>query len=1229
MSNYFIHIYQFFKRQPWLLWLGILCLLGLSIFSISKVEFKEDITQLIPKNDQSLITQKVLNTVDFTDKIIVNISVDDEAKEEKLIAYAEEFLEHLQDSTAFDVKKIQGKVADEDLLQTYDFIYENLPLFLDQKDYQIIEQKLHQDSIRETLNASYKSLLSPAGIITKKYIVKDPLGLTSIGLEKLKRLQIGDDFSIYKGYLLTNHRKNILLFITPNFTAANSDKSKVLAENLYKLTQKLNDTHEEISASLFGSMLYAVANAQQIKKDIQYTIGFALVLLLVILISFYKKLYIPLILFVPTFIGGTLAIGILSLFKTEISLISLGIGSILLGITLDYALHILTHARKHGHTKGLYKEISSSILMSSATTATAFFCLLFVKSEALKDLGVFAAISVLISAMAALVIIPQLYKPNTKENLKSNWLDRFSAISLEKHTCLVGSVLVFFVIGLFFFQKVGFDDDLSNLNYQPQELLKAEKALEETTQSSVASLYVISYGEGIDEALKTNHSLFKKLETLESHQKIKHFSSLGGIVISEEDQQQKIKAWKSFWNTERKDTLIENLKTEGKEIGFKISTFNTFYSLVDKDFKTIYLNQYKKVSNLFLDEFLTTSNQEKWSTVMSMVEVTDAQQEEFRNFIEQEKNVLTIDRKALNESLLGSLQSDFSQLISYSFIAIFLILWFSFRQIELVFITLLPIAITWVIALFCMYLLGIQFNILNIIISTFIFGLGIDYSIFITHGLQKQYEERRDKLDTYRSSIVLSVITTLLGMGVLVFAKHPALTSIATVSIIGVLTAALVSFTIQPWLFRLTITHRAKNGLRPLQWKSFNMAVFSFIYFGVGAFLISVLSVILIPILPFRKEKKMLGFHKVVASLMSSVLTSNPFVKKRQLHFSNEIWKQPSILIANHTSFLDILSLGKLHPKMIFLVNDWVYHSPIFGKAVRLAGFFPVSNGIDDGVEHLQQKVEEGYSLIAFPEGSRTTNNKMKRFHKGAFYLAEKLNIPITPILIHGNSEVLPKGDFVIHDGKITLKCLPQIQSDSEAFGVGYRARTKTISTYFRKEYQELKDRIEQEDYFKTYLLSNYRYTSYFTEIKSEYTTCIEAHLKISQYLKEEKSVNIIDTSYGMWSFYHQIRRPFLKVNALFLDELDKDKTETRFSVKHLNLSLNPFTEAAINKSAHLMLNQNDLNLLNDFSLKDVECIYVIGEELPNNFEGLNGFIHQKSEEGFLILTRENASDEE
>jgi len=109
------------------------------------------------------------------------------------------------------------------------------------------------------------------------------------------------------------------------------------------------------------------------------------------------------------------------------------------------------------------------------------------------------------------------------------------------------------------------------------------------------------------------------------------------------------------------------------------------------------------------------------------------------------------------------------------------------------------------IVLYRILFFRIEFNILNIIISSFIFGLGLDYSIFITNSCLKEYETGNSELKTYQASIILSVLTTLLGIGALVFAKHPALRSISIVSIIGVLTAVSVSFILQRSLFRKLI----------------------------------------------------------------------------------------------------------------------------------------------------------------------------------------------------------------------------------------------------------------------------------------------------------------------------------------------------------------------------------------------------------------------------------------
>ena len=250
----------------------------------------------------------------------------------------------------------------------------------------------------------------------------------------------------------------------------------------------------KIEAEYFGGALIAVANAKQIKRDIQLTVGIAVTILLLILILFYKNLSVPIILFIPTILGALLAVSLLYLIRGKISAISLGIGSVLLGVTLDYALHILTHIRSNNNVKALYKEITKPILMSSLTTALAFLCLLFIQSQALQDLGIFAAISVLGASVFALLFIPQVYSTKEKANNKKNIIDRVASYPLHKNKWILIALVILLGISSFTYNKVTFNNDLAKLNFEPKALMDAQKRLDALTNISSKSVYLATYG---------------------------------------------------------------------------------------------------------------------------------------------------------------------------------------------------------------------------------------------------------------------------------------------------------------------------------------------------------------------------------------------------------------------------------------------------------------------------------------------------------------------------------------------------------------------------------------------------------------------------------------------------------------------------------------------------------------------------------------------------------------
>ena len=682
MHQYFYAIHLFVNRRKSLsVLLAILMLLVFGFFA-SRIKFEEDITKLIPTNDKADATAKVLKQLNFADKTTVIFKLEKNGSAEELKQIAAAFSDSVAKSCKPYITGIQGKVDEENIQETIDFVYNNLPLFLEDKDYAAIQTKLQKDSIAATVEGNYKSIISPSGFITKDFILQDPLGISFIALKKLQQLNIGDDFTLDNGFVMTKDKKKLLLFITSDISSSETEKNSIFAEKLKSIQENLNKQFKgKTSVSYFGSALIAAANAKQIKSDIVLTTTIAMITLMLILILFYRKILIPLIIFLPTVFGALFAVAFLYFVKEQISAISLGIGSILLGITIDYSLHILTHYKHNSDIKTLYKDITMPVIMSSSTTAVAFLCLLFVKSDALNDLGIFAAVIVMATGISSLLIVPHLYKP--KENNfehKKNAIDKLAHFSFHNNKFLIGFCVIITIICCFTYNDVGFNNDLSQLNFVPKDIKAAEKQLEESTSLTSKTIYVAAYGKSMEEVLQNNSKLFTDLSKEKQQDKILNFSSVGGIVLSQKEQLQKIEKWNSFWDSEKKQILKSQLITEGSKLGFKPTTYSLFFDHLDFDFKPISTEDYLKIQALQLKEFVTEKN--GFYTISTLVKVTPEQRDKFVKSTSAKENLIAIDRQQMNETFFSTLKTDFNSLVNYSFVAVILILFFFFRNLQ-------------------------------------------------------------------------------------------------------------------------------------------------------------------------------------------------------------------------------------------------------------------------------------------------------------------------------------------------------------------------------------------------------------------------------------------------------------------------------------------------------------------------------------------------------------------
>lgn len=93
-----------------------------------------------------------------------------------------------------------------------------------------------------------------------------------------------------------------------------------------------------------------------------------------------------------------------------------------------------------------------------------------------------------------------------------------------------------------------------------------------------------------------------------------------------------------------------------------------------------------------------------------------------------------------------------------------------------------------------------RFNLINIIISTFIFGIGVDYSIFVMNGLTGGEKESR-LLAYHKTAIFFSAITLIVTVGSMLFAVHPAIRSVGFSTLVGLVSAVVLSYVVQPAVY--------------------------------------------------------------------------------------------------------------------------------------------------------------------------------------------------------------------------------------------------------------------------------------------------------------------------------------------------------------------------------------------------------------------------------------------
>jgi 1-acyl-sn-glycerol-3-phosphate acyltransferase len=1150
MEMFFVHLYRFFSKRRFRLFFIVSAVTGIAIFLASRISFEEDINKMISGVESSGILSRIVEQSKFLDKIIISVSAEESTASfspDDLVSAGDRLADTLKSETFRPwVKVLTYRVADTVAQTMMDVVYNHVPLFLDEADYAVMDSMVKPDRIEKAVSNNLKNLLSPASFTMKQMIIRDPVGFSSLALKKLGSFQNDENYTMVNGCIFSKDLSHLMMFVTPVFASTQTSQNAVFIEKLNGAIEKIQKDNKGIRIEPFGSALIASGNAQRLKKDIRLTLSITIILLsLIITFSVKKKALFPFI-FLPAIFGGIMALAVLFLVQGKISVISLSIGTVIMAITVDYALHITTHY-KHKHSViQTIKDVSFPIIVCGFATAFEFLTLVFVSSESLHELGILAAISVVTAAFFTMVVLPHIlevtHRPGDEteeKNYLEKVLDRITNYAFDKNKLLLGAMVVYTVVAAFYFNRVGFETDMMKMNYMSDALKRTENDLNRINNAKLSSLYVVAYGANLQDALKSNERILALAGSLRKDGYVKSFTSPSSLLMSDSLQTERIARWNDFWSIRDKGQFLKTLDQKAVQTGFRPGSFSEFENTINTDFKPADSSVFKTLESIFFVDNISVSPD--LASIVTILKVTDEGKELAEKKFNDLQGAIVIDRKSVLTRMVNTLGNDFNFIANVSLLLILLVLILAFGRIELGFITFVPILLSWIWTMGFMGMFDIRFNIFNIIISSFITGLGIDYSIYIMQGLVQGYKTNDTNLLSYKTCILISVLISISGTGVLILAKHPALNSIALISIVGLLSVVLISYTFEPLFFEYLIRKKNKKRYLPVILSDLVITILVFSLFVAGCLFMNVM-LVLVLLLPVRRVKKQIILHHGMMIWCRIPVYAMLHIKKKIINLAGEDFSKPALIISNHQSHIDLLLLLMLNPKLIVITTKWVWNNPIYALVIRYLNYYPVMEGYGDLTGKLRKKLDEGYSVIIFPEGSRSADSSITRFHKGAFLIAQQLELDIIPIMIHGAGDCMNKGENHLRGGSITLKIFPRIKPGDTLYGSDYHEMTRFMLKFFRSKYTLMKQELETPAYFRRKLVRNYIYKGPVLEWYTRIKLSLEKNYEyINSLVPRNAAITDIGCGYGYLSYMLSFVSPDRKILAI---DYDTDKIE-------------------------------------------------------------------------------------
>ncbi len=783
----FAKAFGFFACRRILLYALIVTVVAVSSLVLKSIKLSEDVQPLLPDgSSDAAMDFRFLQQAPFVQKVVFNLRAETGMDRATLVAAADKLAQGLRGRYYSRVVSGPG-IADPERLMSW--VLQVTPSLTTAGDRETIKGLLAPKAIEERLREIKERLNSPEGWVMKGLFREDPLQMYLMTLEKLLFLNIFKGMTLEGNHFVSADGRNALLIAETPVSITDSGGSKDLIQH----TRGIIETHSTpgITISFLSGHAYTTANAETIKEDLYRILTCAsitILLLLFLIMRDWRAIYVFL---VPTSVVCIATAGVLLIYQS-ISAVTIAFGSVLMGIADDYPIFTYFSLRGKGDYGGeTMARISRPVLFSGVTTMATFSALFFSELPGQRQIALFSIIGITASLVFSLIVLPHFLRGlrRPKGAIPASSVPDTGA---HYRWLVIGLWLVVMALCLWQGSRIKFNGDMRSISMIPKALSNLEEGLKKTWGDFRGMAMVFTEGDSLEKALQNNDRLFAYIK---GKLPGTGFVSLAPVLPSEATQEANRKGWEMFWSGKNVRTAQDLFIAEGEKAGFTAAVFDSFFERLKAKPSAVTVDGLRKAGlGDAIDSMIVRDG--ALTRVLTLVPDTAEVAGFFGRGADTPFVARFVSGTRFNDSISRAMVRNFATYIATASIVILIFLMVLFRNVRSVLYAAIPVATGLVVMFGAMGWRGIEFNLFNIIATILVIGLSVDLGIFMVSRISEG-NDRNTNL-----AVLLGGLTSLVGMGALTLARHPALSSIGISVLLGMCGAIPSALFVIPACFK-------------------------------------------------------------------------------------------------------------------------------------------------------------------------------------------------------------------------------------------------------------------------------------------------------------------------------------------------------------------------------------------------------------------------------------------